>query len=328
MGSGMEAEGVRLTRSAGPAGPRCAGLVLLLGTALLGAGCQSGPEPSRQPPPHYEFADVDHQTSAQALARELGMKLKADPAAHALDLEGEQGRIVFVADTRTILVAGKRLEAGEILAVAGLDLPLRADDAAAVRRAWLEAIAEQRTRLSETEPPVGPQPSPGHRNPREPIFADADPAWRIPLKRKWEGILIHHSAADTGNMARIDKYHREVNGWLGIGYDFLIDNGDGGPDGLVETTFRWTQQIQGAHAGVGLHEYNDHWVGICLVGDFNESRPTPKQMKSLKSLVRFLQSYCHMPDENIRMHRDVRDTDCPGRLFPLRELQQDFPRAK
>ncbi len=129
-------------------------------------------------------------------------------------------------------------------------------------------------------------------------------------------------------MARIDKFHREEKGWLGIGYDFLIDNGDGGPDGLVETTFRWTQQIQGAHAGTGLHEYNDHWIGICLVGDFNVTRPTPKQMASLKRLVHFLQGYCGLPPENIKFHRDVRDTDCPGRLFPMRELQLDFPRAK
>jgi hypothetical protein len=328
MGREMEAEGVRLTRLRGPAGPGRAGPVLLLAAALLAAGCESLPEPSRQPPPHYEFVDVDHATSARALALELGMKLKADPAVRSLALEGEQGRIVFVADTRTIMVAGKRLEAGETLVIAGGDIPLRADDATGIRKAWLESVAEQRTREAETGPPVGPQPPPDRRGSRGPAVAGADPAWRVPLTRRWDGILIHHSGADTGNMARIDKFHREVNGWLGIGYDFLIDNGDGAPDGLVETTFRWKQQIQGAHAGHGLYEYNDHWVGICLVGDFNETRPTPKQMKSLKTLVRFLQSYCGMPDENIRMHRDVRETDCPGRMFPLRELQQDFPRAK
>ena len=160
---------------------------------------------------------------------------------------------------------------------------------------------------------------------RVPLF---ERDWRVPLKRTWKGILVHHSATEAGNMALLDKHHKEANGWLGIGYDFLIDNGTGAADGLVETTFRWKQQIQGAHAGPGLHEYNDHWIGVCLVGNFNDGRPTRAQMKSLVRLVRFLQEYCGIPEENIRVHRDIRDTECPGRKFPLQELRRDFPRAK
>lgn len=334
-GSATSAEGVRLTRFAGPDGPGRAGLnsspllaAPLLAVLLCAAGCESVPEQAHQPPPAYVFADIDHPTSARALALELGMKLKTDPAVRSLALEGEQGRIVFVGDTRTIVVAGKRLEAGETLVIAGQDLPLRADDAAGIRKAWLESVAEQKPRELEAEPPVGPRRTPGRTLPRTTTAVAADPAWRVHLTREWHGILIHHSGTEAGNMAQFDKFHREVNGWEGIGYDFVIDNGNGAPDGAIETTFRWTQQKQGAHAGHGLYEYNNHWVGICLVGDFNETRPTQKQMQSLKTLIRFLQSYCGMPDENIRMHRDIRDTECPGKMFPLRELQQDFPRAK
>jgi hypothetical protein len=316
------AEGVRLIRSAVPVG-RSAGGLLLLAAALSG-GCGTLADSPRSPPaPAYTWADIEHPTTAGDLARELGMKAHEDAALRALVLEGEGGRIVFVGSTRTILVAGRRYEAGEILNPAGLSLPLRADDAEAVRRTWREAMAEQREKEPERAAPSAAA-SPG----RGASVAGGDPAWRVPLTRKWKGILIHHTATDFGNMARIDKNHREVNGWLGIGYDFLIDNGDGAPDGLVETTFRWKQQIQGAHAGPGLHEYNDHWVGICLVGDFNGGRPTPKQMASLKRLVIFLQSYCGIPEENIRMHRDVRETDCPGRRFPVQELVRDFPRGK
>jgi len=314
---------VRLNRFAVPAGRAAGGLALLAAAALSG-GCETTPAERPVPPPaDYKWADVEHTTSVRDLARELGVKSHEDPALHSLVLEGEGGRIVFVGNTRTIVVAGRQLEAGEVFHVAGPDLPLRGDDAAAVRNAWIELMVERRPRES------GPSASAASRGPGTgSAAAGGEPEWRVRLGREWKGILIHHSAADTGNMARIDKYHREVNGWLGIGYDFLIDNGDGAPDGLVETTFRWKQQLQGAHAGVGLHEYNDHWIGICLVGDFNESRPTPKQMAALKRLVRFLQAYCGIPQENIKFHRDIRDTDCPGRKFPLGELRKDFPRAK
>jgi len=148
----------------------------------------------------------------------------------------------------------------------------------------------------------------------------SDPEWRVPLKREWRGILIHHSATESGNVAEFDADHRKNRGWLMVGYDFVICNGDGGPDGLVQTTDRWRKQIQGAHAGPGLREYNEHWVGICLVGDFNQSRPTPRQIASLRRLVRYLQERCGIPEGNVRGHRDVREAECPGRLFPAGEL--------
>jgi hypothetical protein len=310
--------GVRLNWFDGPS-------LLRLSLAGFLAGCGSLALPPEPPPATHEWADLDNTTSARALAKELGMKLKGDPALDALAMEAEYGRIVFVDSTRTITVGGERLEASKVLAISGLDLPLAAVDAARVKAAWQKFSAEQAKESEVVSPPHG---SAGAA--RGPAVAGGDASWRVPLKRHWEGILIHHSATTYGNMALFDKSHREVNGWLGVGYDFIIDNGDGGKDGLVETSFRWKQQIQGAHAGKGQKRYNDHWVGICLVGDFNDGRPTRSQMESLKRLVRFLQSYCGIPEENIRFHRDVREggTDCPGRNFPVRELMKDAPRAK
>lgn len=325
-GQTADAEGVRLTRFDDPDSPGAARALLVPCIALLAgiAGCQSMNLPPTPPPATHEWVDLEHTTSARTLAKELGMKLKAEPALNSLAMEGEYGRIVFMNATRTITVGGKRVEASKELAISGLDLPLRAADAARVRAAWLDFSGEQ---ARETEV-VTPEPPAAVIKSRRPVAAGSDPAWRVPLKRTWEGILIHHSATPNGNMAQFDKYHREVNGWLMIGYDFVIDNGDGAPDGLVETTNRWKQQIQGAHAGKGQKRYNDHWVGICLVGDFNDTRPTRAQMDSLKKLIRYLQAYCDIPDENIKFHRDVRDTDCPGSHFPTREILKSPPRAK
>lgn len=137
--------------------------------------------------------------------------------------------------------------------------------------------------------------------------------------RDWKHIVIHHSASASGSAAEFDRFHREKRGWEnGLGYHFVIGNGNGTRDGEIEIGNRWVNQIAGAHAGV--EEYNHYGIGICLVGNFNQSSPTAAQMASLSVLVEYLQNRCHIPSENVIMHRHCRQTDCPGRNFPYYKL--------
>lgn len=141
-------------------------------------------------------------------------------------------------------------------------------------------------------------------------------------ERRWRTIIVHHSGQSTGNMAMIDKYHREVNGWDGVGYDFVIGNGRDSGDGQVEVTFRWRKQIAGAHCGgTPNNRANEFGVGICLIGDFTKTRPTYRQMQSLKKLVRFLQKRYKIPASRIYSHSTTpgytRGSICPGRYFPM-----------
>ncbi|MDR4498808.1 MAG: peptidoglycan recognition protein family protein [Candidatus Scalindua sp.] len=137
--------------------------------------------------------------------------------------------------------------------------------------------------------------------------------------RSWKYIVIHHSASDAGNASSIGKYHREVNGWEnGLGYHFLIGNGNGASDGQIEVGNRWNSQIDGAHAGNG--EYNKYGIGICLVGNFENRHPTDSQISSLVYLVNYLQKRCNISTENIVMHCNVRKTECPGNQFPYYDV--------
>ncbi|MFH1024731.1 MAG: peptidoglycan recognition family protein [Planctomycetota bacterium] len=145
----------------------------------------------------------------------------------------------------------------------------------------------------------------------------------VPLApaRPWRYIVVHHSHTTVGNAAIFGKYHREVRGWEnGLGYNFVIGNGTGSGDGEVETGPRWRRQLVGAHAG--NKEYNETGIGICLVGDFEESRPTARQMVALKTLARWLMERYHIPASRVRRHSDVRegDTKCPGRFFPFHDF--------
>ncbi len=148
-------------------------------------------------------------------------------------------------------------------------------------------------------------------------------------ERRWKAIIIHHSAQSTGNMAMIDKYHREVKGWDGVGYDFVIGNGKGSTDGKIEVTHRWRKQIAGAHCGGTPNNWaNKSGIGICLVGDFTKTRPTYRQGVALKKLVRFLQKRYRIPTSKIYSHSTTpgytRVTKCPGKHFPMTAFKRSL----
>jgi len=144
-------------------------------------------------------------------------------------------------------------------------------------------------------------------------------------ERKWTAIVIHHSGTRNGNAAIFDKWHREGRHWEGIGYDFVIGNGTDSPNGQVEVTYRWTEQKAGAHCGGTPGNWaNEQAVGICLVGNFNQTIPTQRQMQSLTKLVRFLQNRYKIPKSRIYDHGTTpgaHKTDCPGKNFPMARLK-------
>lgn len=143
--------------------------------------------------------------------------------------------------------------------------------------------------------------------------------------REWKYIVIHHTATSTGSVESIHEAHlqkKDASGkpWLGIGYHFVIGNGNGMADGAVEPTFRWKQQMHGAHAGSSNKDHNQIGIGVCLVGNFEETAPTEAQRTSVKQLVQSLKNEYHIASSNVIGHRDIKTTECPGRLFPMSEV--------
>ena len=161
--------------------------------------------------------------------------------------------------------------------------------------------------------------------------ADADwiPSGKFEDKSRWKGIVIHHSATDFGNADYIDLCHK-YEGYDGIGYDFvinngLIKNGYGQTDGAIEATYRWKTQTTGAHCKIQTDQtnyWNEHTIGICLIGNFENTKPTEAQWASLVKLVTFLQNRYNIPFDQIKGHRDIKPTKCPGKNLTLNELKQ------
>lgn len=170
----------------------------------------------------------------------------------------------------------------------------------------------------ELPPPLIQEPELHEEN----SYTNVPGAWLPPagVEKEWTAIIIHHSATEKGNAAIFDKDHRINHGWDGIGYDFVIGNGTDSTDGQVEVTFRWRRQITGAHCKTPENWANEDGIGICLVGNFNNSRPTERQMQSLVSLTRFLKNRYGISNSHIYGHGTTPGahvTDCPGSMFPM-----------
>jgi len=137
---------------------------------------------------------------------------------------------------------------------------------------------------------------------------------------RWTHIVIHHSGSAADTLKSMNYSHLQKQ-WDGIGYHFIIGNGVNTVDGEVEETFRYRQLKDGAHTLTPDLFYNKHAIGICLVGNFNETHPTKKQMESLKKLLSSLKNKFGIMNKNILVHKEAKATECPGANFPTDQLR-------
>ena len=156
--------------------------------------------------------------------------------------------------------------------------------------------------------------------------------------QRWTSIVIHHSstpAGDVASVARLQGAH-DANG---IGYHFIIGNGQGITDGFIQVSSRWNRQEVGAHvasiarqSGNGAtlvsrqrkpsaDELNRHAVGICLIGNGDRRPFTENQMRELATLVRRLQKELNISADHVYLHSDVAGVSSPGQFFSAADFE-------
>jgi LysM repeat protein len=133
----------------------------------------------------------------------------------------------------------------------------------------------------------------------------------------WKRIVVHHSAIKYGNAAVYDRAHRKRGMKNGLAYHFVIGNGIDSGDGEIEVGPRWTKQLLGGH--VKSYGINLTAIGICLVGNFQATHPTRRQLSAFTQLMDWLRSEVVPGARQFAGHRDLRgeQTICPGKNFPL-----------
>lgn len=141
--------------------------------------------------------------------------------------------------------------------------------------------------------------------------------------RPWKYIVLHHSAHTEGSYEEIDREHRKVLGYEGCGYHFVIGNGTGSGDGEIQVAQRWINQKHGVHCrNAKSSDIDEYGIGICLVGDFEQEKPTPRQIAATKALITYLSERYHITDSKVETHAHLASTPtvCPGKLFPTDAL--------
>lgn len=196
------------------------------------------------------------------------------------------------------------------------------------------AGCQKQSRIGQSPRPIDPRRPSGQvigktpqPVPHSPQRSRGNPEW-FPrtgkISDRWTTIVLHHSATAHGNAKSFDQYHR-AKGWNELGYHFVIGNGTSSGDGVIEMGSRWQSQKHGAHCKSPGNYFNEHGIGICLVGDFNKTRPTQRQMASLRRLVAFLCDQCDIPESRVTTHGLVDNkTECPGRNFPIMSFRRSL----
>jgi hypothetical protein len=183
-------------------------------------------------------------------------------------------------------------------------------------------IADRSHMVAAPGPQASAQPrrSPAPATPR--MQGGIPTGWLPPVPpRQWQCIVVHHSATAAGGARAFDAAHR-AKGWDELGYDFVIGNGTDTGDGQVEVGPRWIKQKWGAHDKTPDNYYNEHGIGICLVGNFDVQRPTAAQLRSLLRLSSYLMRTYHISANRIFGHGETKSTDCPGRMLNMTELRR------
>lgn len=157
--------------------------------------------------------------------------------------------------------------------------------------------------------------------------AETDPlfALEVPVDReRWSGIVIHDSGRPAGDPNSLHREHLAL-GHTGLGYHFVIGNGNGLGDGEIHVGYRWNEQQPGVHVFDEPGEFHNlHSIGICLVGSGDKRPFTPAQIDSLVRLTRRLQRELHIPADRVVRHSDLVDIASPGRYFPMARFQSQI----
>lgn len=124
-------------------------------------------------------------------------------------------------------------------------------------------------------------------------------------------ITVHHDAIpSTGIRSQSDAARRMEsvrmshlrNGWADIGYHYVID-----PQGRVweGRPLAW----QGAH----VQDNNPGNLGVMVMGNFDQHRPTPEALATIDGFVASQARRYGLPASRVFTHQEIKPTACPGR---------------
>lgn len=133
--------------------------------------------------------------------------------------------------------------------------------------------------------------------------------------------MVHHSAGNFGTIEFLQEVHRDRQAGDpidAIPYHYVIGNGNGLGMGEIASDWRREMNIWGTHVSANNMARNFVGLGICLIGNLEESDLPAPQFEALVSLTNTLMSRYGIPAANVDLHGKIHgeSTKCPGKKFP------------
>lgn len=124
----------------------------------------------------------------------------------------------------------------------------------------------------------------------------------------WDSIEIYYSGTQSGNIQQVAFLCGMANP-DDVNCHFVICNGLGGGDGQIQPTERWQRQEPVNREWLN-HEPQSQSGGqtifICVIADYESTRPTKLQIQTTKALVKGLCSRFDIQSESIHTPGDWR----------------------
>ncbi len=135
----------------------------------------------------------------------------------------------------------------------------------------------------------------------------------------WSSIVIQHLGEPAASIKSIQRSH--LSGGLdGIGFHFIIGNGNGLGDGVVHGSERWLKQARAARPiYVAPENWDENVITICLIGNGNRRPFTERQVLHLSRLVQRLQNELSIESSDVYLASDLLASSkmppSPGKFF-------------
>ncbi len=143
-------------------------------------------------------------------------------------------------------------------------------------------------------------------------------AWLLRAAGSFDRLTIHHAGGNVADYAGKEAAGRSIEGvravherrqYGDIGYHFIIDY-----SGRV-----WEGRSL-AYEGAHVSYANERNVGIVLLGNFEEQKPSKRQLESMNALCALLCRHYKVSPGRVYGHRDLGASACPGKhLYPYVE---------
>ena len=133
----------------------------------------------------------------------------------------------------------------------------------------------------------------------------------------WKYIYIHHSRSTASGTPNIAQPNGELSD------HFVIGNGEGLADGEVQLGQRWEEQ-RSAAAPVRGTQIDPACISICVIGDFDQSRPTPTQLRRLAQLVNSIQARYRIPLASVALADQSHSVAGIGKYFPVTAFREQL----